>query len=134
MDHVLARELPLYRESTFDAFRKRAEDSRHAFARYVSGRRDVYAYGAAAKGNTLLNWCGLDSSDIRAVGDTTPAKQGKFLPGSHIPVVSEEAIIAAQPPVLAILPWNWKHEIVTKLRPKLPRTQFVTAIPTLAVA
>jgi hypothetical protein len=93
----------------------------------------VYGYGAAAKGNTFLNTCQFSSFDIPAAGDTTPAKVGRFLPGSHIPVVSEDELLALAPPYILILPWNWKDEIVTRLRAKGYKGKFVTAIPELKV-
>ena len=93
----------------------------------------VYGYGAAAKGNTFLNTCQFSSFDIPAAGDTTPAKVGRFLPGSHIPVVSEDELLALAPPYILILPWNWKDEIVTRLRAKGYTGKFVTAIPELKV-
>ena len=93
----------------------------------------VYGYGAAAKGNTFLNTCQFSSFDIPAAGDTTPAKVGRFLPGSHIPVVSEDELLALAPPYILILPWNWKDEIVTRLRAKGYTGKFVTAIPGLKV-
>lgn len=77
--------------------------------------RKIAAYGAAAKGNTLLNYCGLRNDLINFVVDASPYKQGKFLPGSHIPVVSEEMIIKHKPDYILILPWNIKKEIVAQL-------------------
>lgn len=75
----------------------------------------VAAYGAAAKGNTLLNYCGIRKDLIRFVVDASPHKQGKFLPGSHIPVVAEDLIQSEQPDYVLILPWNIKDEIIEQL-------------------
>jgi SAM-dependent methyltransferase len=75
----------------------------------------VGAYGAAAKGNTLINFCGISQELIEFVVDASPSKQGKFLPGSHIPVVSEECIKETRPDYILILPWNLKEEIVEQL-------------------
>jgi hypothetical protein len=82
-----------------------------------------------------LNYCGLTKSDIAYVADTTSAKIGKFLPGSHIPVVAEEALIAQRPPYVLILPWNWEAEIVRRLGPTIKKWggRFVVAIPQLRV-
>ncbi|MEW5725701.1 MAG: class I SAM-dependent methyltransferase [Thermodesulfobacteriota bacterium] len=77
--------------------------------------RTVAAYGAAAKGNTLLNYCGVKKDLIAFVADRSPHKQGKFLPGSHIPVVSEEELKRAKPDYVLILPWNIKDEIMAQL-------------------
>ena len=105
-----------------------------ASLRFIDYHRGlVYGYGAAAKGNTFLNTCRFSSFDIPAAGDTTPAKVGRFLPGSHIPVVSEDELLALAPPYILILPWNWKDEIVTRLRAKGYTGKFVTAIPGLKV-
>ena len=75
----------------------------------------VAGYGAAAKGNTLLNYCGIKSELITFVVDASPHKQGKFLPGSHIPIVSEEQIKKEKPDYVFILPWNLKEEIISQL-------------------
>jgi len=76
----------------------------------------VTAYGAAAKGNTLLNYCGIKKDLISFVADASPYKQGKYLPGSHIPVFSKEKIREAKPDFILILPWNIKDEIIEQLR------------------
>ena len=77
--------------------------------------KKVAAYGAAAKGNTLLNYCGIKKDLILFVADASPHKQGKYLPGSHIPVVNEDAIRETQPDFVLILPWNIRDEIMSQL-------------------
>jgi len=77
--------------------------------------KSVAAYGAAAKGNTLLNFCGVKSDLIDFVVDLNPAKQGKFLPASHIPVVDEAVLKAEKPDFVLILPWNLRDEITKQL-------------------
>lgn len=77
--------------------------------------RSVMGYGAAAKGNTLLNYCGIRKDLISAVVDASPYKQKKYLPGSHIAVVSEEEIKKSKPDYVLILPWNIKEEIMAQL-------------------
>lgn len=77
--------------------------------------KTVVAYGAAAKGNTLLNCCGIKKDLVRFVVDASPHKQGKFLPESHIPVVHETEIKATNPEFILILPWNIKEEIMKQL-------------------
>lgn len=97
----------------------------------AQGKR-IVAYGAAAKGNTLLNYAGIKDTDITVVADAAKSKQGKFLPGSHIPIVSPADLIALRPDYVLILPWNIKTEVISQLRPLLPDTTvFVTAIPEL---
>jgi SAM-dependent methyltransferase len=75
----------------------------------------VVGYGAPAKGNTLLNYCGVRRDFIDYTCDLNPHKQGHFLPGSHIPIRSPEAILKDRPDVVLILPWNLKDEIVAQL-------------------
>ncbi|TXK21067.1 class I SAM-dependent methyltransferase [Pontibacter qinzhouensis] len=85
----------------------------------ISRKREgkkVIAYGAAAKGNTLLNYAGIKGNDlIQFVVDAAPSKQGKFMPGSHIPVYNEEKIRQFKPDYIVILPWNLKEEIMEQL-------------------
>ena len=75
------------------------------------GKR-IAAYGAAAKGNTLLNFCGIRSDLISYVVDQSPAKQGTYLPGTHLPVLAPEHIFQDRPDFLLILPWNLQTEII----------------------
>lgn len=77
--------------------------------------RKVAAYGAAAKGNTLLNFAGVRADLLPYVVDRNPAKQGKYLPGSRIPVVDEAHLRADRPDVVLILPWNLREEVVAQL-------------------
>lgn len=96
--------------------------------------KKVVAYGAAAKGNTLLNYSGIRPDMIAYVVDRNPAKAGKFLPGSRIPVVSEEQLVADKPDWIVILPWNLRDEITQQLAYARDwGAKFVTAIPSLAV-
>ncbi len=85
-------------------------------AERAAGRR-VAAYGAAAKGNTFLNAARVTRDEIVCVADRNPVKQNTLLPGSHIPVVSPEALLAARPDDVLILPWNIASEIAGELRP-----------------
>jgi SAM-dependent methyltransferase len=75
----------------------------------------VVAYGAPAKGNTFLNYCGVKRDFIDYTCDMNPRKQGHFLPGSHIPIRSPEVIREDKPDVVLILPWNLKDEIIEQL-------------------
>jgi hypothetical protein len=83
-------------------------------AEKAAGRR-IAAYGAAAKGNTFLNYCGTTPDDIAAVYDASLAKQGRFLPGSHLPILPPAAIGELKPDDLVILPWNLKDEIIGQM-------------------
>ena len=96
--------------------------------------KKVVAYGAAAKGNTLLNYCGIKSDLIRFVVDASPHKQGKLLPASHIPVVDESRIKEFKPDYVIILPWNIKDEIMAQLSYiREWGARFVIAIPELQI-
>lgn len=98
-----------------------------------TGKR-VAAYGAAAKGNTLLNFAGVRSHLLPWVVDRNPAKQTKFLPGSRVPIVAEERIRAEQPDYILILPWNLREEVMSQLAYVRDwGGRFVTAIPGLKV-
>lgn len=97
--------------------------------------KKVAAYGAAAKGNTLLNYAGVKPDLLPFVCDAAAAKQGKFMPGSHIPILSPAALPEQRPDYLVILPWNIAAE-VKRQNVGLAElgTKFVTAIPKLEVA
>ena len=97
------------------------------------GKR-VVAYGAAAKGNTLLNYCGVRADLIEYVVDASPHKQGTFLPGSHIPVVAEARLRDTRPDFIVVLPWNIRDEITAQLAYARDwGAQFVVAVPALEV-
>jgi len=96
--------------------------------------KKVAAYGAAAKGNTMLNYCGIKNDLIEFVVDANPHKQNKFLPASHIPVVNEQTLKDFQPDFVIIFPWNIKEEIVKQLAYiKDWGGKFVVAVPELEI-
>lgn len=97
----------------------------------AAGRR-VVAYGAAAKGNTLLNYAGITPEQLAYVADRNPHKQGRLLPGTHIPVVDPAQIDADQPDVVLILPWNLASELTVQLDAvRSWGGRLVAAVPTL---
>ncbi len=97
--------------------------------------RKVAAYGAAAKGNTMLNFAGIKNDLIDFVVDANPHKQDKFLPASHIPVVNEQYLKEEQPDYVIIFPWNIREEIMQQLSYiREWDAKFVTAIPTLQIS
>ncbi len=126
-------------EKYYLAFQVRAEKVKDDFVNFLADAKRqgkiVAAYGAAAKGNTLMNFAELGSDLIQYVVDKNPAKQGKFMPGSRIPIVSPEALHSQRPDYLVILPWNIANE-VTQQNAALAKfgTQFVTAVPKLEIA
>lgn len=125
--------------SGYAGLHAKAQELRRDFRDFLlkakSEGKPVAAYGAAAKGNTLLNFCGVQNDLVDFVADASPHKQGKYLPGSHIPIVSEAQIKKNKPKYIVILPWNIKEEIVDQL--DYIRDwggQFVTAVPRLEIA
>jgi hypothetical protein len=92
----------------------------------------VAAYGAAAKGNTLLNFAGVRSDLIRFVVDANPAKQGRVMPGSRIPIVAEDRLRGDKPDFVVILPWNLREEITRQISYVTEwGGRFATAVPAL---
>ena len=76
--------------------------------------KNIASYGAAAKGNTLFNYAGIKSDLIPFVCDIAPSKQGKFLPGSHIPILDPEVILVEKPDFVIISPWNIASEVISQ--------------------
>ncbi len=115
--------------SVYNDFQNRAIKAKHDLLDFLLSslkkKQKVIAYGAAAKGNTLLNFAGIKDDLLPYVVDKAKSKQGKFLPGSHIPIVSPELIAQISPDTLLVLPWN----ILQELRVQLKGYDLVTAIP-----
>jgi hypothetical protein len=94
--------------------------------------KTVVAYGAAAKGNTLLNYAGVKSDLVKFVCDAAAAKQGKFMPGSHIPIFHPEVLSHINPDFVLILPWNITNEVISQnIWLQKNGTKFVSAVPNL---
>ncbi len=114
---------------------ERVRDDLLSFLAEARGEgRTVLGYGAAAKGNTLLNYAGVTAADIPMIADRSAAKQGRLAPGSRIPIVAPDALLEAKPDYVLILPWNLRDELIGQL--DVIRGwggQFVTAIPALRV-
>jgi hypothetical protein len=128
----------LDRPEGYDGFAARVEAVRASLMAFLDGvraqSRKVAAYGAAAKGNTLLNFCGIGSDRIAFVADRSPVKQGKRLPGSRIPVRAPADIFAEKPDYVLILPWNLREEISGQLAGVRDwGGKLVTAIPSIHV-
>ena len=97
--------------------------------------KTVAAYGAAAKGNTLLNYAGVRDDLVKFVIDLNPAKQNKFMPGSRIPMVGADALETTTPDYMLILPWNLEKEIKAQLAAKHNVTwKYVIAVPALKIS
>jgi len=103
----------------------------------IQAKRDdknIVGYGAAAKGNTLLNYCGIRTDFIDYVVDRSPHKQNQFLPGTHIPVRSPDRIRETKPDYILILPWNIKDEVIEQMSDVREwGCKFVTFIPTVNI-
>ena len=127
--------------ATLDAycgFAPRVEAVKRGFLDFLGAARAegkrVAAYGAAAKGATFLNVCGVGAADIVCVFDRSPAKQGKLLPGSHVPILAPERIVEVRPDYLVVLPWN----LIDEIRAEMAAIggwggRFVVALPRVRV-
>jgi len=118
---LVGRERRLRFESleTYRAFSARVQETKRQLLEFlISAKRSgkkVAGYGAPAKGNTLLNYCGIRSDFLDFTVDRSPHKQGTFLPGTHIPVHAPQRIDEVKPDYVLILPWNLKDEIVRQM-------------------
>jgi SAM-dependent methyltransferase len=124
----------LDRRDFYSGFSDRAAAAREEIAGFVRIRqqagRKVAAYGAAARGATLLNCCGLGREQVGCVADSDPAKHGRALPGSHVPIVPVQALLDDPPDDLLILPWPHVAEIAAQLQPlRGAGTQFWATMP-----
>lgn len=127
--HTLAR---------FGDFQKNAEAVRDKLVSLVRGcnkeGKTVTAYGAPAKGNTLLNFCGFTAEDLKYVTDTTPQKIGLLTPGSHIPVVSPDILLTETPDYILLLAWNYREFILKKEGALRERgAKFIIPIPKVEI-
>lgn len=117
----------------YAGFQQRAEAAKNGLLDFLlqSKRqgRHVLGYGAAAKGNTLLNYAGIRSDLLSAVADRASSKQGKHLPGTHIPVICPEQLASENYDSLLVLPWN----LIDEVREQFPDKELVTAIPELKI-
>jgi SAM-dependent methyltransferase len=124
--------------TTYERFQVRADRAKNMLLAFLieqkQQRRRVVAYGAAAKGNTLLNYAGVKPDLLSYVCDAAPSKQGKFMPGSHIPIKHPSVLQTDEFDDVLILPWNISTEVTTQLGFLAPRgVRFITAIPKLKI-
>ena len=130
------REAGLTDTSTYTLLGQDAQAARQALLAFLedaraSGRR-VVGYGAPAKGNTLLNFCGVTTNLVPYTVDRSPHKQGRFLPGSHLPIEAPTRLLEDKPDYVLILPWNLEEEIVEQMSAvRAWGGRFVVPIPTV---
>lgn len=128
----------LHSLARFEDFQEKAEAIKEKLVSLVRGFRaegkTVTAYGAPAKGNTLLNFCGFIADDLAYVTDTTPYKIGKLTPGSHIPVVSPDVLLSETPDYILLLAWNYRDFILEKEKALRDRgAKFIIPIPNVEI-
>jgi hypothetical protein len=132
------REAGIDRLETYLQFGEKVKATKHRLLEFLitarrAGKR-IAGYGAPGKGNTLLNYCGIRTDFLEYTVDRNPYKQGKYLPGTHIPIYAPERIRDTRPDYVLVLPWNLKNEIMEQL--SYVRSwggQFVVPIPELTV-
>lgn len=128
----------LDRMDTYSTFSESVKESKRGLLEFLiaakrAGKR-IAGYGAPGKGNTLLNYCGIRTDFLDYTVDRNPYKQGKFLPGTHIPICSPEKLFETKPDYVLILPWNFKEEIVQQMAPiRQWGGKFVVPIPRVEV-
>jgi 2-polyprenyl-3-methyl-5-hydroxy-6-metoxy-1,4-benzoquinol methylase len=137
---LLAREesAGFTRLETYRSFAERVKETKRALLDFlITAKREnkkVVGYGAPGKGNTLLNYCGIRTDFLDYTVDRSPYKQGKFLPGTHIPIYSPERIRETRPDYVLILPWNLRKEIMEQnAYIREWNGQFVVPIPTVKI-
>lgn len=140
VDAVLAEEIAagLDRIETYEAFADAVIDVKCGLLKFLIGAREqgktVVSYGAPAKGNTLLNYCGIGPELLAYTVDASPYKQGCFLPGVQIPIHAPERIFETRPDYVLILPWNLKDEIEAQMKGiRQWGGRFVLGLPNLTV-
>ena len=132
------KEKGLQKIETYRSFQIRVDKIKNDLIKFLTDQKKkgkkVVAYGAAAKGNTLLNYARINKELLPIVFDAATSKQGCFMPGSHIPILSPDYIIEAKPDYVLVLPWNIADEIVIQnSRLKKNGVQFVIAVPELKI-
>ena len=123
---------------TYDEFAEKVRRTKRKFLQFLvqakESGKSIVAYGAPAKGNTLLNYCGVRADFIDYAVDRSPHKQGMFLPGTHIPIHAPDLIFETKPDYLLILPWNLKEEIIAQMSGiRAWGGKFVVPIPEVTV-
>jgi 2-polyprenyl-3-methyl-5-hydroxy-6-metoxy-1,4-benzoquinol methylase len=124
--------------ATYTRFQEQVQQTKRTLLSFLMDAKDeglsIVGYGAAAKGNTLLNYCGIRADFIDYIVDRNPHKQGRFLPGTHIPILGPDRIAETKPDIVLILPWNLQHEVVEQMQGiRAWGGRFVVPIPEVKV-
>lgn len=129
------RRLALDTPAPYEAFARRALDSKRALVDFLAAERaagrSVAALGASTKGNVLLQYCGLGEGQIACVGEVNEDKFGRYTPGTWIPIVSEQELFSRRPDTLLVLPWHFREFF--KRNPKYQGLRLVVPLPKLEV-
>ncbi|PIR41644.1 MAG: hypothetical protein COV31_00190 [Candidatus Yanofskybacteria bacterium CG10_big_fil_rev_8_21_14_0_10_46_23] len=129
------KNLGMYKRTTYDKFARNIKSipkGLNAVIKQLKAKnKRIIGYGASAKGNVLLNMCGLGPDDLEYIVDSTPYKQGLFTPGSHIPIVSEEYLDKDNPDYAVLFIWNFKDEVLKKQKNRFIRRggHFIVPVP-----
>lgn len=128
----------MYVQKTYDDFAKRIYKMRNDLLKVLhtlkSQNKRIIGYGASAKGNVLLNFCGIGPELIDYIVDSTPYKQGLFTPGTHIPVLPEDQLLRDKPDYALLLIWNFKEEVFKKQKSFLARgSKFIIPVPRVEI-
>jgi len=129
----------LYQFKTYTRYAKKVRDIRDHMVSLLkdlkSQGKKIAAYGASAKGISLMNYCGITNTDISYIADDTKAKQGKYAPGCNIPIVSKDHFDSNHPDFIALLPWNFADELMAKTKKfKLKGGKYIIPIPQVRLA
>jgi len=135
---ALEQRFGLSKLDTYAAFAEQVRETKRALLEFLIGAKRagkrIVGYGAPGKGNTLLNYCGIGTDFLDFTVDRNPYKQGKYTPGTRIPILHPDQLSAARPDYILILPWNLKDEILATVG-KMPglKARFVVPIPSVEI-
>ncbi|MAU58444.1 MAG: SAM-dependent methyltransferase [Flavobacteriaceae bacterium] len=138
VEKVLAEEInfKLFSRKTFKRFNQDISNIKKKINILIKDlnnkKKSIVAYGAAAKGNTFLNYCKINDYFIKLVADKNPSKINKYLPGSHIKICSVATLIKKKPDYVIILPWNLKKEIISSLKSFI-KCKYIICIPKIKI-
>lgn len=133
------KDLGMYRQATYDKFAKNIKAIPIGLGNIIkklkAQNKRIIGYGASAKGNVLLNMCGLGPKDLDYIVDSTPYKQGLYTPGTHIPIVSEEYLEKDNPDYAILFIWNFKDEVIKKQKNKFLKRggRFIIPVPKVEI-